>query len=142
MRQNFEYLCSNFQTMDRKIILTAALLGIISIILGAFGAHALKKLIDVNALVTFETGVRYQMYHALFLLFLATNNRIQEKTKKVIHILVILGVLFFSGSIYLLATNAMTTFDFKIIGFITPIGGLFLIVAWALLFIGIWKNKS
>jgi uncharacterized membrane protein YgdD (TMEM256/DUF423 family) len=128
--------------MDRKIILTAALLGIISIILGAFGAHALKKLIDVNALVTFETGVRYQMYHALFLLFLATNNRIQEKTKKVIHILVILGVLFFSGSIYLLATNAMTTFDFKIIGFITPIGGLFLIVAWALLFIGIWKNKS
>lgn len=142
MRQNFEYLCSNFQTMDRKIILTAALLGIISIILGAFGAHALKKLIDVNALVTFETGVRYQMYHALFLLFLATNNRIQEKTKKVIHILVILGVLFFSGSIYLLATNAMTTFDFKIIGFITPIGGLFLIVAWTLLFIGIWKNKS
>jgi uncharacterized membrane protein YgdD (TMEM256/DUF423 family) len=128
--------------MDRKIILTAALLGIISIILGAFGAHALKKLIDVNALVTFETGVRYQMYHALFLLFLATNNRIQEKTKKVIHILVILGVLFFSGSIYLLATNAMTTFDFKIIGFITPIGGLFLIVAWTLLFIGIWKNKS
>jgi uncharacterized membrane protein YgdD (TMEM256/DUF423 family) len=128
--------------MDRKIILTAALLGIISIILGAFGAHALKKLIDVNALVTFETGVRYQMYHALFLLFLATNNRIQEKTKKVIHILVILGVLFFSGSIYLLATNAMTTFDFKIIGFITPIGGLFLIVAWVLLFIGIWKNKS
>lgn len=142
MRQKFEYLCSNFQTMDRKIILTAALLGIISIILGAFGAHALKKLIDVNALVTFETGVRYQMYHALFLLFLATNNRIQEKTKKVIHILVILGVLFFSGSIYLLATNAMTTFDFKIIGFITPIGGLFLIVAWVLLFIGIWKNKS
>jgi uncharacterized membrane protein YgdD (TMEM256/DUF423 family) len=128
--------------MDRKIILTAALLGMISIILGAFGAHALKKLIDANALVTFETGVRYQMYHALFLLFLATNSRIQEKTKKVIHILVIFGVLFFSGSIYLLATNAMTTFDFKIIGFLTPIGGLLLIVAWTLLFIDLWKNKS
>jgi uncharacterized membrane protein YgdD (TMEM256/DUF423 family) len=128
--------------MNRKIILTAALLGMISIILGAFGAHALKKLIDTNALVTFETGVRYQMYHALFLLFLATNSRIQEKTKKVIHILIIFGVLFFSGSIYLLATNAMTTFDFKIIGFITPIGGLLLILAWALLFTDVWKNNS
>ena len=128
--------------MNRKIILTAALLGAISIVLGAFGAHALKKMIDVNALATFETGVRYQMYHALFLLFLATNNMIQEKTKKVIHILVIFGVLFFSGSIYLLATNAMTSFDFKVIGFITPIGGLLLIIAWSLLFINIFKNKS
>ena len=128
--------------MNRKIILTAALLGIISIVFGAFGAHSLKKMIDVNALATFETGVRYQMYHALFLLFLATNNMIQEKTKKVIHILVIFGVLFFSGSIYLLATNALTDFDFKVIGFITPIGGLLLIIAWTLLFIDFLKNKS
>jgi uncharacterized membrane protein YgdD (TMEM256/DUF423 family) len=128
--------------MDRKIILTAAFLGGISIILGAFGAHALKKLIDINALATFETGVRYQMYHALFLLFVATNGIIQEKTKKVIHILVIVGVLFFSGSIYLLATNAMTSFDFKVIGFITPIGGLLLIVAWSLLIVDFLKNKS
>ena len=133
---------ANFQIMNRKIILTAALLGIISIVFGAFGAHALKKMIDVNALATFETGVRYQMYHALFLLFLATNNMIQEKTKKVIHILVIFGVLFFSGSIYLLATNALTAFDFKVIGFITPIGGLLLIIAWTLLFIDFLKNKS
>ena len=128
--------------MNRKIILTAVFLGAISIILGAFGAHALKKAIDANSLVTFETGVRYQMYHALFLLFLATNNTIQEKTKKVIHILVIFGVLFFSGSIYLLATNAITSFDFKVIGFITPIGGLLLIIAWILLFVDIYKNKS
>jgi len=128
--------------MDRKIILTAAFLGGISIILGAFGAHALKKLIDINALATFETGVRYQMYHALFLLFVATNGIIQEKTKKFIHILVIVGVLFFSGSIYLLATNAITSFDFKVIGFITPIGGLFLIVAWSLLIVDFLKNKS
>ena len=142
MHGKIEYLCENFQIMNRKIILTAALLGIISIVFGAFGAHALKKMIDVNALATFETGVRYQMYHALFLLFLATNNMIQEKTKKVIHILVIFGVLFFSGSIYLLATNALTAFDFKVIGFITPIGGLLLIIAWTLLFIDFLKNKS
>ena len=142
MHGKIEYLCANFQIMNRNIILTAALLGIISIVFGAFGAHALKKMIDVNALATFETGVRYQMYHALFLLFLATNNMIQEKTKKVIHILVIFGVLFFSGSIYLLATNALTAFDFKVIGFITPIGGLLLIIACTLLFIDFLKNKS
>lgn len=128
--------------MNRNVIITATLLGAISIILGAFGAHALKKLIDINALATFETGVRYQMYHALFLLFLASNNLIQEKTKKTIHILVIFGVLFFSGSIYLLATNTITSFDFKVIGFITPIGGLLLIIAWSLLFFNILKNKS
>ena len=128
--------------MNRNVIITATLLGAISIILGAFGAHALKKLIDINALATFETGVRYQMYHALFLLFLASNNLIQEKTKKTIHILVIFGVLFFSGSIYLLATNTITSFDFKVIGFITPIGGLLLIIAWSLLFFNSLKNKS
>lgn len=128
--------------MDRKIILTAALLGVISIVLGAFGAHALKKLIDVNALATFETGVRYQMYHALFLLFVATTGLVQQKIKKAIHILVIVGVLFFSGSIYLLATNAITAFDFKVIGFITPIGGLLLIIAWTLLIVDLLKNRS
>lgn len=128
--------------MDRRIILTAAVLGVISIILGAFGAHALKKLIDVNALATFETGVRYQMYHALFLLFVATTGLVQHKTKKAIHVLVILGVLFFSGSIYLLATNALTSFDFKVIGFITPVGGLLLIVAWTLLIVDLLKNRS
>lgn len=128
--------------MDRKIVLTAALLGGISIILGAFGAHALKKVIGVNALATFETGVRYQMYHALFLLFLASNKVIQEKTKKVILLLIIFGVLFFSGSIYLLATNELTAFDFKVIGFVTPIGGLLLIIAWILLFIDFLKNKA
>jgi uncharacterized membrane protein YgdD (TMEM256/DUF423 family) len=128
--------------MDRKIILIAALLGIISIVLGAFGAHALKKLIDVNALATFETGVRYQMYHALFLLFLATNATIQEKTKKVVLYFVIFGTVFFSGSIYLLATNTMTSFDFKVIGFVTPIGGLLLIVAWAIVIMEFFKKKS
>ena len=128
--------------MNRKIILTAALLGAISIILGAFGAHALKKIIDESALVTFETGVRYQMYHAFFLLFLGSNVMIQEKIKKNILILVTLGVILFSGSIYLLATNTLTSFDFKVIGFITPIGGLLLIVAWILLFTSIFMSKS
>ena len=114
----------------------------LAIILGAFGAHALKKVLSIEELSTFETGVRYQMYHALFLLFIGMIQEIPQKAKKTIYYLVIFGVLFFSGSIYLLATNAMTSFDFKAIGFVTPIGGLLLIVAWSLVFIDFLKNKS
>ncbi|HLT53753.1 MAG TPA: DUF423 domain-containing protein, partial [Flavobacteriaceae bacterium] len=99
--------------MNKKIVITASVLGIIAIILGAFGAHALKELISVDMQQTFETGVRYQMYHALFLLFVGTTALVTEKTKKIIYYLIILGVLFFSGSIYGLATNNLTGFDFK-----------------------------
>ena len=120
--------------MDKKIISTAAVLGMIAIILGAFGAHGLKKVLNIEQLTTFETGVKYQMYHALFLLFIGTTTLINQKLKKTILNLTITGVLFFSGSIYLLATNSLTTIDFKVIGFITPIGGIFLIFAWFLLF--------
>lgn len=128
--------------MDKKIIATAAFLGMVAIILGAFGAHALKKVLSVEELVTFETGVRYQMYHAFFLLFVATRKELSIKTLKVIYNLAVAGVLLFSGSIYLLATNNLTSFDFKIIGFVTPIGGLLLILAWSVLFVKIIKQKS
>lgn len=128
--------------MDRKIISAAAILGFVAIILGAFGAHALKKVLDVEQLVSFETGVRYQMYHALFLLFLGSTKLVSDKTKKNIYYLVISGVLLFSGSIYLLATRNITNVDFSVIGFITPIGGLLMIIAWALLFLNILKGKA
>ena len=119
--------------MDRKIISTGAVLGMIAIILGAFGAHALKKVLSMEEISTFETGVRYQMYHALFLIFIGIINELSQKTKKIIYNLVVFGVLLFSGSIYVLATNSLTSFDFKVIGFITPIGGLLLILAWGVL---------
>lgn len=127
--------------MDRKIITTAAFLGMTAIILGAFGAHALKKVLNLNQLNTFETGVKYQMYHALFLLFVGLSQTIAEKTKKIIFYFIVVGVFFFSGSIYLLATNNLTAFDFRKIGFITPIGGLLLIVGWIWLFIDFYKKK-
>ena len=114
----------------------------IAIILGAFGAHALKKVLSVEQLSTFETGVRYQMYHALFLLFIGLMTDLSQKTKKTIYNLVLFGVILFSGSIYLLATNTLTSFDFKAIGFVTPIGGLLLILAWGILFINIIKKKQ
>ncbi|MDI5948192.1 DUF423 domain-containing protein [Flavobacterium yafengii] len=128
--------------MDKKIISTGAILGMIAIILGAFGAHALKKVLSIEQLSTFETGVRYQMYHALFLLFFGLMKDIPQKTKKAIYFLVLFGVILFSGSIYLLATNDLTTFDFKIIGFVTPIGGLLLILAWGVLLMNIMNKKS
>uniref|UniRef100_A0A4W5KXM2 DUF423 domain-containing protein n=1 Tax=Hucho hucho TaxID=62062 RepID=A0A4W5KXM2_9TELE len=124
-------------SVTKKIISTGALLGMIAIILGAFGAHALKKVLSLEQLYTFETGVRYQMYHALFLLFIGTTHLVNQKSKKIIYNLTVIGTIFFSGSIYLLATNGITSVDFKIFGFITPIGGLLLISAWIKLFFDI-----
>ena len=128
--------------MNKTILVTASILGIFSIILGAFGAHALKELIPFESQQTFETGVRYQMYHALLLLFIGSTNLVQQKTKKIIYYLVVVGLILFSGSIYGLATNELSTFNFKSIGFITPIGGLSLIFAWIFLFIDFIKNSS
>ena len=119
--------------MNRTILLVATSLGLLAIILGAFGAHGLKKLVDAEAVDTFETGVRYQMYHALFLLFLGIWNGLERVMKKRVFSMVLVGVILFSFSIYLLALNSLTSFDFKIIGFLTPIGGVFLILGWFLL---------
>lgn len=128
--------------MNKTIVVTASILGMFSIILGAFGAHTLKELIPFESQQTFETGVRYQMYHALLLLFIGSTNLVQQKTKKIIYYLVVVGLILFSGSIYGLATNELSMFNFKSIGFITPIGGLSLIFAWIFLFIDFIKNSS
>jgi uncharacterized membrane protein YgdD (TMEM256/DUF423 family) len=127
--------------MTKKLITIGALFGMIAIVLGAFGAHALKKVLLPEELITFETGVRYQMYHALFLVLIALLTNLSEKTKKTIYYLVVFGVVLFSGSIYLLATNRLTSFDFKVIGFVTPIGGLLLILAWGVLLFNFQKKK-
>ncbi|MCF7568404.1 DUF423 domain-containing protein [Sabulilitoribacter arenilitoris] len=127
--------------MNKKLLITASLLGLISVVLGAFGAHGLKASISVESLQTFETGVRYQMYHALLLLFVGSSSVISQKTKQFTFYFILIGVLFFSGSIYGLATNQLTAFDFKTIAFITPIGGLLLIIAWILLFVNFVKYK-
>lgn len=127
--------------MDKKILLTAAILGITAIILGAFGAHALKKVLTETQLQSFEIGVRYQMYHAFFLLFLGIFTFLSEKERLVIFWLTLTGILFFSGSIYLLATNGITNLKTKWLGPITPIGGVLLISAWGYLFYSILCKK-
>lgn len=128
--------------MNKKILVLGSLLGIIAIMLGAFGAHGLKSLISLEAIQTFEVGVRYQMYNALFLLFIGGFSPMSEKTKRIIFYFVLIGVLFFSGSLYALSINDIMNFDFKVVGFVTPIGGLLLIIAWLLVFINFLKIDS
>jgi uncharacterized membrane protein YgdD (TMEM256/DUF423 family) len=129
--------------MEKKILILGLILGMLSIIFGAFGAHALKKVLSEESLVSFETGVRYQMYHALFLLLIANTAFLSVKEKSILFYLVLVGVLFFSGSIYLLATSVVTGIKTKILGPITPIGGAILIASWSFfLYALIVKNRN
>ena len=128
--------------MKKTILGTACLLGMLAVLLGAFGAHGLKQWVDADAVATFETGVRYQMYHAFFLFALGLMPETLVKFKKVIYCCTVIGILLFSVSIYMLALNSLVGVDFKILGIATPIGGVFLIAAWALLGYGILRSDS
>lgn len=128
--------------MNKKILITASVFGVIAVILGAFAAHGLENRVSTDAIDTFQTGVRYQMYHALLLLFVANTSYLKTNKKKGILYLIIIGILLFSGSIYGLATNVLTSFDFKSIAFITPIGGFLLILSWIVMLAGFIKNKE
>ena len=127
--------------MDKKIILTALVFGFISIVLGAFGAHALKKVLTIDQLNSFETGIKYLMYHSFYLLFLGSTTLIFPEQKNLVYNLTLVGSILFSGSIFLLSTPAVTGVNFKFLGLITPIGGLLLIVSWGLLFYYIIVKK-
>ncbi len=128
--------------MNKTLLITGSVLGILGIILGAFAAHGLENLVDPDALKSFETGVRYQLYHAFLLLILGGTSFVKAKSKKVILYLVVIGLIFFSGSIYGLATNELSSFNFKRIAIMTPIGGTLLIIAWIMMLIGVIRNKS
>ena len=128
--------------MQKSFLKTAAFLGALSVILGAFGAHALKQLVSDKSLSTFETGVRYQFYHvaALFITGILykefTNNYLQWAGR-----LFCLGMLLFSGSLYLLSFIELANMPgLKWIGAITPIGGVCFISGWLMLAIGIQKK--
>ncbi|MEO8234397.1 MAG: DUF423 domain-containing protein [Flavobacterium sp.] len=128
--------------MDKKIILTALVFGFISIILGAFGAHALKKVLTPEQLSSFEVGVRYLMYHGFFLLFIGTTQMLLPEQKKIVFYLTLSGTILFSGSIFLLASSGVMGLNFKFLGPITPIGGLFLIISWVISFYYISIKKA
>jgi len=125
--------------MDRNIMATGAFLLALTIAIGAFGAHGLKQLISGSSLETFETGVRYMMYHGFGILILGIVPGLSSKTRKAVFWLFIVGILLFSGSIFLLSLNSVLPFDAGTIGFITPVGGLLFIIGWVLLGYGIIK---
>ncbi len=127
--------------MNKTILITGLVLGLLAVVLGAFGAHGLKRVVGPEEINTFETGIKYQMYHALFLILLSMLPNITSSVQSTVFYLVIIGVILFSGSIYFLATNALTSFDFKKIGFITPIGGTLLIAAWGYLLFSVLTKK-
>lgn len=116
----------------RKNLSITAILGMLAIILGAFGAHALKEKLGADALQSFETGVRYQMYHVLALLFVNTYSAFSSKLKNTISWLFFVGILFFSGSIYAITAGNI---DPKLIWFITPLGGLLFILGWLVMLV-------
>lgn len=112
-----------------------------AVILGAFGAHALGDQLSVESLRSFETGVKYQMYHAILMIILGFNAKANSKLYRFIFFMLVFGVFMFSGSIYFLATNNLTIFDFTSIALVTPLGGTLLILSWLLLIISFWSNN-
>ncbi len=126
--------------MNKTIFITGILMGLLAVALGAFGAHGLEKLVDEEAIRTFETGVKYQMYHSLFLLVLGNTGFLSHQRKKLPFYLIVAGIVLFSFSIYFLAINELIKFDFKTIGFITPVGGLLLILGWVTTGYRVWKS--
>ena len=122
----------------RKYLVLTAVLGIITIILGAFGSHALTSKLSVESLKSFEIAVQYQFFHVIVLLFVNTYSKFSDKTKKNASLLFLLGILFFSGSIYIITVGGIAA---KTIWFITPLGGLLLIAGWSYLLITFLKNK-
>lgn len=128
--------------MTKQItLLIASLFGMTAIILGAFGAHALKKILDTATLNSFETGVKYQIYHALVLLFIGVYFDFSMGLQKNIAWFFVLGTVLFSFSIYGLTLSKAFGKSAKFLGPITPIGGSLLIIGWGLLAYYVVKNK-
>jgi len=113
--------------------LMGALYGLLAVIFGAFGAHALKKKLTPELLQNFETGVKYQMYHAIVLLVIGFNLGFDAPIDAWIVNCFIFGTLLFSFSIYALCLGAAKGNKPKFLGPVTPIGGLLLVIGWALL---------
>ena len=126
---------------NKNIVVTASIFAAITIAIGAFGAHGLKQLVDAKSVATFETGVRYQMYHCLALLVVGFAKPISENTKKWVFRFFLFGIVFFSGSIYLLALKEVLPFTVSFLGPVTPIGGMLFIIGWLRLAFSLFSLK-
>ena len=128
--------------MSKKFLQFAIVFALLSVVLGAFGAHALKKVLSEYQLGIFETGVRYQFYHAIALMItFLLSKQIPEQFTRWAGICFTTGILLFSGSLYLLACSELIGLQNKsIVGPMTPIGGLFFILGWTTLLFGSFKK--
>ena len=123
--------------MARKLLILAAFLGMLGVMLGAFGAHGLKNSISPAMLANYQTGVQYHLIHTLALLGTAlASARLRKNTVVLAGWFFAAGIVIFSGSLYIMAITGM-----KWLGAITPIGGVSLIIGWLLLLIGAWTWK-
>lgn len=127
--------------MNKRILITASLFGMLAVVFGAFGAHALKDSLPATELEVWKTGVNYQFYHALALLFLAVFSGASGKPVKWPYYAFTSGIILFSGSLYLLSTSSLTGFHWFFLGPVTPIGGLLLISGWMGLLVTAIKSK-
>lgn len=116
--------------MNKTIWAVGAFFGLTAVALGALGSHVLRESLTEAALGSFQTGVQYQMYHALFLLVLGSQKWLTGRHRKLVFGLVTAGVVCFSFSIYALSTQALTGLDFGSIALVTPLGGGLLLVGW------------
>ena len=129
--------------MNKKIVVTAALLGMIAVVTGAFGAHALKEVLSPRYLQTWGTAVQYHFYHVFALLFLAAFNHTNSKLVNASYWLFTLGILLFSGSLYALSLLSVHPSGImSVLGPITPLGGVLFIAGWFILALAAWKEKS
>lgn len=109
----------------------------LAVLLGAFGAHGLKNVLSPDMLAIYKTGVEYQFYHALGLLLIGvTSTKFDSKWIRWSAILLVTGIIIFSGSLYALAISGV-----KVLGAITPIGGLSFVAGWICMAVGIAKSK-
>lgn len=129
--------------MNKQIILTASFFGLIAVILGAFGAHGLEGKISDYHIGTWKTANEYQFYHTFALLFLSTFSRAKSQSIRVSFIAFTIGIILFSGSLYLLSVRSLLGIEsVALLGPITPLGGLCFMIGWIGLFVAAVKHRA
>ncbi|MDU1906265.1 MAG: DUF423 domain-containing protein [Dysgonomonas sp.] len=121
--------------MKQLTLIIAAFYGLSGVILGALGSHAFKSILSAEKLVSFETGVRYQMYHAIVLLILGFFFNFSSPIERWSSLCIMIGTFLFSFSIYFLTFTDHFNINLRFLGPITPVGGMFLIAGWLLLIV-------
>lgn len=123
--------------MKKQLLITVGILGFLGVAIGAFGAHGLEKIAEPKEIANFNTGVRYHMLHTLALLGLvAATSSLGDRSMRIVFWSFIVGIVLFSGSLYLYALTGKTFF-----GAITPIGGLAFLIGWGALIVGAVKGR-